>query len=188
VISSYSVFRSTTSGFTPSSSNLIASGLAGTSYSDTGLAASTTYYYKVEAVDTAGSSAASSQVSTKTLAPGCTVVPSAPGGLLGTAASASVINLSWTAEIAPVNCAISSYSVFRSTTSGFAPSSNNLIASGLTGTSYSDSGLAPSTTYYYKIEAFDAAGTSVASSQISVKTLAATSGGGGGGGGYYGDE
>jgi hypothetical protein len=106
-------------------------------------------------------------------------VPSAPSGLTGTAASSSVINLSWTADTAPANCTISGYNVFRSTTSAFAPSSSNQIASGVTATSYSSTGLSASTTYYYKIEAADAAGTSVSSSQASVETQASGNGGSG---------
>jgi hypothetical protein len=102
----------------------------------------------------------------------CTTVPSAPSGLSGTAASSSSINLSWTADTAPANCTISSYNVFRSTTSGFTPSSSNQIASGVTATSYSSTGLSASTTYYYKIEAVDAAGTSAASAQASATTPA----------------
>jgi hypothetical protein len=66
----YSVFRSTASGFTPSSANQIASGLSGTTFVDTGLIASTTYFYLVEAVDTFASSAASNQASATTLTPG----------------------------------------------------------------------------------------------------------------------
>jgi len=49
----YNVYRSTTSGFTLSSDNLIAQPTTN-SYSDTGLAAETTYYYRVSAVDKAG--------------------------------------------------------------------------------------------------------------------------------------
>jgi hypothetical protein len=109
----------------------------------------------------------------------CTTVPSAPSGLAGTAASSSSINLSWTADTAPANCTISSYNVFRSTTSGFTPSSSNQIASGVTATSYSSTGLSASTTYYYKIEAVDAAGTSAASSQASATTPASSGGGSG---------
>jgi hypothetical protein len=107
----------------------------------------------------------------------CAAVPSAPSGLTGTAASSSVINLSWTADTAPANCTISGYNVFGSATSGFTPSSSNQIASGVTGTSYSNTGLTASTTYYYKIEAVDSDGTSAASSQASATTSA--SGGGG---------
>ena len=106
----------------------------------------------------------------------CAAVPSAPSGVKGTAASSSVINVSWTADTAPANCTISSYNVFRSTTSGFTPSSSNQIASGVTGTSYSDSGLSPSTTYYYAVEAVDAEGASLPSAQASAATSAATGG------------
>jgi len=109
----------------------------------------------------------------------CTTVPSAPSGLTGTAASSSVINLSWTADTAPANCTISGYNVFRSTTSGFTSSSSNQIASGVTATSYSSTGLSASTTYYYKIEAADAAGTSASSSQASAETQPSGNGGSG---------
>ncbi len=100
----------------------------------------------------------------------CTNAPSAPSGLTGTVASSSAINLAWTADTAPANCTISSYNVYRSTTNGFTPSSSNQIASGVTATSYADSGLAASTTYYYAIEAVDAAGTSSPSSEAAETT------------------
>ena len=169
-ISSYSVYRSTTSGFTPGSGNLIASGVTGTTYSNTGLAASTTYYYVVEAADADGTSAASAQATATTEAASCTAVPSAPSGLTATAASSSAIGLSWTAVIPPANCAISGYSVYGSTTSGFTPGSGNLITSGLTTTSYSNTGLQASTTYYYVVEAVDADGASAASAQGNATT------------------
>jgi hypothetical protein len=176
---SYNVFRSTTSGFAPSSSNQIASSLPGTTYADTGLTASTTYYYVVEAVDAAGSSAPSPQASAETLGGSggsCTTVPSAPTGLTATASSSSAIGLSWTAVTPPANCTISAYNLYGSTTSGFTPSSSNLIGPGLTSTSYSNTGLAASTTYYYVVEAVDADGSSTASAQASAETSAASSG------------
>jgi hypothetical protein len=176
-IGSYSVFRSTTSGFTPSSSNQVGTVTSGTTFSNTGLTASTTYYFKVEAVDAAGSSAASAQASATTLAASsCTTIPSAPTGLTATVISSSGINLSWTAVTPPTNCTISSYSVFRSTTSGFTPSSSNQVGTVTGGTTFSDTGLAPSTTYYYKVEAVDAAGSSAASAQASATTLASSGG------------
>ena len=64
----YNVYRSTTAGFTPSGSNEIASGLTATSYSDTTAACATTYYYAVEAADSAGLSASSTQASATTAA------------------------------------------------------------------------------------------------------------------------
>ena len=172
-ISSYSVYGSMTSGFTPSSANLIASGVTTTTYTNTGLAASTTYYYKVEALDADGSSAASAQASAETQAASCSAVPSAPAGLTATASSSSAIGLSWTAVTPPANCTISSYSVYGSTTSGFTPSSANLIASGVTTTAYTNTGLAASTTHYYKVEAVDTDGSSAASTQASATTQAA---------------
>jgi hypothetical protein len=175
-ISSYNVFSSTTSGFTPSTSILIASGITGTSYSNTGLTPSTTHYYVVEAVDADGASAPSTQVSAETSAASCTTLPPAPTGLAATASSSSAIRLSWTATTPPANCTISSYSVYGSTTSGFTPSVSNLLANGVTSPSYSSSGLTASTQYYFVVEAVDADGVSPASAQVSATTQAATSG------------
>jgi Malectin domain/Fibronectin type III domain len=98
-------------------------------------------------------------------------VPSAPASLTAAATSSSQINLSWNA--AQASCPVS-YSVFSSTVNGFAPSASNQIASGLTTTSYSNTGLAASTTYYYLVEAVDSAGASAPSNQASATTSAAS--------------
>ncbi len=108
---------------------------------------------------------------------GCSAVPSAPSGLTAAAASSSQVNLSWMASTAGSGCSIT-YNVFRSTTSGFTPSSSNQIASGLTSTSFSNTGLTASTTYFYLVEGVDSAGSSGASNQASATT--SSSGGGGG--------
>ena len=87
---SYEIFRSTTSGFTPSSTAPIGTAQSAT-YTDTGLIAGTTYYYVVEATDTVGTSAPSSQASALIPATGTampdftlmvtpTAVSVAPGG------------------------------------------------------------------------------------------------------------
>ncbi len=107
----------------------------------------------------------------------CTTDPSAPTGLTATSGSSSAINLGWSAVTAPSNCTISAYKVFRSTTSGFTPSSSTQIASVSSGTAYSDTGLSASTTYYYLVEAVDAAGSSSASSQASAETGSTTGSG-----------
>jgi hypothetical protein len=52
-VDSYRVFRSTTSGFTPSAANRIATVSTGTTYADKGLATGT-FFYRVRAVDKAG--------------------------------------------------------------------------------------------------------------------------------------
>jgi fibronectin type 3 domain-containing protein len=159
-VTSYSVFRSTTSGFTPSSANEVAIDVLTTSYSDTGLSAGTTYYYLVEAVNNGASSGPSNQASVRTPTP-----PPAPTNLAATAASSSQINLSWTGS-----SGATSYSVFRSTTSGFTPSPSNQVASGVTSTSYSNTGLAANTTYYYYVKACDSDGCSGASNEASATT------------------
>ena len=81
-LSSYSVYGSTTSGFTPGTGNLLSSSVTGTNYSNTGLSASTTYYYKIEAVDSVGTSAASTQASatTQAVSSGTDVVAINSGG------------------------------------------------------------------------------------------------------------
>ncbi len=175
-IGSYSVYRGTASGFTPGPSTLIASALTGTTYSNTGLTASTTYYYVVEALDADGASSPSAQVSAKTSAASCSTLPSAPTGVTAAATSSNAISLNWTADTPPANCTISSYSVYGSTTNGFTPSSANLVTSAVTGTSYTNAGLSASTTYYYVIEAVDSDGNSTASAQASATTQPAASG------------
>jgi hypothetical protein len=161
-ISSYSIYGSTTSGFIPSPSTLLGSA-TGTTFSNTGLMASTTYYYVVEVVDAEGASGPSTQESGKTQGGGtsCSAVPSAPTNLTATASSSSAVGLSWTAVTPPANCTISSYSVYGSTTSGFTPGAGNLISNSVTGTTYTDTGLSASTTYHYLVEANDADSTSV---------------------------
>jgi hypothetical protein len=102
----------------------------------------------------------------------CSGVPSAPGGLNTQTVSASQINLNWTGSTAPSDCTVVTYSVFRSTTSGFTPSGVNQIASGLTTATYDDASAVCGTTYYYAVEAIDSAGASPASIQSSATTSA----------------
>ena len=110
-------------------------------------------------------------VATFTWTPGSTTTPAptAPSNRTATAASSNQINLSWTAS----STSGVTYSVYRGTTSGFTPSSGNLVASGITGTTYSNTGLAASTTYYYVVQAVNSAGSSPSSNQASATTSAA---------------
>lgn len=63
---SYNIYRGSVSGFSPSSSNLIASGVANATFTDTGLTFGTTYYYLVAAVNGAGTSSPSNEASATT--------------------------------------------------------------------------------------------------------------------------
>ncbi len=139
---------------------------SGTSFSVSGLSASTAYTFTVEATDSNGTSGASSPVNVTTLANNCTTVPGAPTGLAASGTTSSGTNLNWTADTAPANCTISSYTILQNGTS---------IGSA-SGTSFTVSGLSASTSYSFAVEATDAAGTSSASTVVNVTTL---SGGGG---------
>ena len=140
---------------------------AGTSYSNTGLTASTSYTYRVSAIDAAGNeSSQSSSATATTLAAADTTAPSIPSGLSASATSSSQINLSWTASTD--NVGVTGYKIYRSGT---------YIATS-TGTSYSNTGLTASTSYTYRVSAIDAAGNeSSQSSSVSATTQAATTGG-----------
>jgi chitodextrinase len=85
-----------------------------------------------------------------------TTPPSTPANVSATGVSASQINVSWSASTD--NVGVTGYRVFR----------NGGMAGTVTTLSYSDSGLAASTTYSYTVVAFDAAGNS------STPSLAAT--------------
>ena len=172
-VSSYSVYGGTTANPT----TLLATVTSGTTFTNTGLTASTIYYYAVKANDADGSSASALAQTTTEANTSCNAVPpTGPTTLSATAISSSVIDLSWPTGFANPPCTVTSYSVFRSTTSGFAPGTGTLIASGVTGTTYSDTGLAASTTYYYLVETLDSYGASAASPQAQQETQAGSSG------------
>jgi subtilisin-like proprotein convertase family protein len=78
---------------------------------------------------------------------GACVPPSPPTGVTATAASASQINVSWTAS-----AGATSYNILRSTTSGGPYTQVGTSAT----TSFADSGLSCNTTYYYVVQAVGA--------------------------------
>jgi hypothetical protein len=96
----------------------------------------------------------------------CPVAPNSPMKLTAMAVSPNQVNLAWAAS---TTTGIT-YNVFRSQEPGIRPTGGDQIASGLSGTSYSDTSANPSTTYYYDVEAFDNGGTSAASNYASVTT------------------
>ena len=140
----------------------------GTSYSDTGLSNSTSYTYRVQAVDGAGNlSGYSSVASTITL--NDTQPPSAPTALTGNSASNSQINLSWVASTD--NVGVTGYLIERCSGGGC---TNFAQVGTATATSYIDTGLTASTSYSYRVRATDAAGSlSAYSTMASAATSAA---------------
>ncbi len=94
--------------------------------------------------------------------PGDTTPPSTPTGLtVGTVTSSSVA-LSWTASTD--NVGVKGYNVFRDGVN---------VASNFSGTSYTDSGLAASTTHSYTVQATDQAGNASAQSNAVQATTSA---------------
>jgi fibronectin type 3 domain-containing protein len=148
---SYNIYRATTSG----GETLLVSGVTGTSYLNTGLTNGTTYYYKVKAVNSAGTSGFSNEASATPQA--ATSPPPAPAGLAATAGNGKV-TLSWNASTGAT-----SYNVYRSTTSG----GETLLASGDTSISYTDNAVTNGTTYYYEVKAVNSAGASGFSNEVS---------------------
>jgi chitodextrinase len=150
-VTGYRVFRN----------GLQAGTTAATSYTDTNLAASTTYSYTVAAFDAAGNVSMQSTAASATTFPLDTVPPSVPTNLSGTSPLPTQVNLSWSASTD--NVGVAGYRIYR----------NSAQVGTSTGTSYIDTGLAASTTYTYAIAAFDAAGNVSASSSPSAITTAA---------------
>ena len=159
---SYNIYRSTTSGTEVKIATNPAT-ITTTSYIDTGLTNGTTYYYKVTAVNSAGESGLSGEVSAKPVL----TVPAAPTNLTAAAGNTQVA-LSWSAATGAT-----SYNIYRSTTSGTEVKiATNPVT--ITTASYTDTGLTNGTRYYYKVTAVNSAGESGLSSEVSATPTAVT--------------
>jgi fibronectin type 3 domain-containing protein len=141
-ISSYHVYG----GTSPSSLTQLAV-TKSTTYTNTSLTPGTTYYYAVQAFDTANdSSAISTVVSATTLA-----LPTTPANVAAQGVSSSKIAVNWSPSSGALP--IQYYYVFR----GTSPSSLSQIGT-TSSTTYSDRSASSGTTYYYGIQAGDTAG------------------------------
>lgn len=142
---------------------LLVASVSTTSYSDTGLAANTTYSYTVTARDAAGNSSAASSASGTTLAEADTQAPTAPGSLTAQGVSESRIDLVWNAS--SDNVGVTAYDIRR----------DGVLIDSVSMTSYSDTGLVASTNYSYEVIARDAAGNLSSPATASATTDAAVS-------------
>ena len=106
---------------------------------------------------------------------GDTTAPSTPSNFSATASSSSAIGLAWSASTDTGGSGLAGYRVERCTGS----SCTNFAQIGTTAsTSYSDSGLSASTTYRYRVRAYDGAGNTSSYSSIASATTQAGGGGG----------
>jgi chitodextrinase len=153
-VTGYDVYRGTT----------LLTTVTGTTYTATGLTASTAYTFSVRAKDAAGNvSASSNTVNVTTLANTTdTTAPSTPT-LSASGTTQTSTNLSWTA--ATDNVGVTGYDIYRGTT----------LLTTVTGTTYTATGLTASTAYTFSVRAKDAAGNvSASSNTVNVTTLANT--------------
>src|SRR5271165_5711679 len=148
---SYNVKRSTTSG-----AEVTIATSATASYTDTAVTNGTPYYYEVSAVNSAGESANSGEVTATPVAP-----PTAPTGLTATPGNAQVA-LAWTASTGAT-----SYHVKRGTTSG-----GEVTIATATTNSYTDTTVTNGTPYYYVVTAVNAVGESGNSNEASATPVA----------------
>ncbi len=137
----YEMLRSSTSG---GPYQVVASGLGGTTFTDSALAELTSYHWVVRAINGAGPSEPSSETSATT---GSSHPPVAPTGLMAVAAAFDQIDLSWTASPGA-----ESYIVRRAESAG-GPFME--VAAGLSGTTFQDDRVDAGTTYYYRVSGFN---------------------------------
>lgn len=174
----YKVFRSTSSGGT--FSQVGPSYTTETTFTDSTVASSSTYYYKVQACNigltgpTDCSAQSSASAAATTSAAPDTTPPSVPTGLSVSNITANSLSLSWLASTDTGGGTVAGYNVFRSTTQN---GSYAQIGTLITGLTYTDTNLTSGATYWYKVRACDTASPSNCSSQsgvpVSGTTLAA---------------
>jgi hypothetical protein len=140
-------------------------GAGSTTYTNTGLAASTTYHYRVRAYNSAGSSAYSNTASATTQT--VTTIPASPSSLTATATSSSSIRLSWT----DASNNETGFKVERSTAATGPWSQVATTSAGVA--IYNNTGLTESTRYFYRVRATNGAGDSTASNAADATTAPA---------------
>src|SRR5205085_359088 len=127
-------------------------------FSDTGLTPQTSYSYSVTATDPSGNEGPASSATASTLAD--TTAPAPPPNVAATGATDTTISLSWGTPTDDVG--IHHYTVYRGTA----------FVGRVTGTSYTDTGLAPNASYSYAVTAWDAAGNESAASAVASASTA----------------
>lgn len=158
---SYNVYRAV--GSCPQGSyQQIATGIVGTSYSDTTVSGGTTYSYVVRAYDAVEDCESDQSNCDSETATGLCLLPpdfSGVDAVTNLQLQSCTLDVSWMP--ATSNCGLRGglvYNVYRDIISGFVPGAGNLIATCVAGTSYVDTDIDPLTTYYYVVRSEDSSG------------------------------
>jgi len=138
----------------------------GTGFANVGLTGATTYYYRVCAVNSAGTSPPSSIASATTMVVPPLTMPLAPSNLTVTAISKNKLRLTWTDNSSNE----SGFYVDRSTDGRTWSRLATLAANTAT---YTNGGVKRGTVYYYRVLAYNSSGTSAASN-IAAATVPAS--------------
>lgn len=136
-----------------------------TSYSNTGLSSSTTYYYKVQAANSIGSSAWSNLANATTAASG---PPAAPSSLTAKATGCNSIVLNWIDNSGNET----NFDLRRSTSQSGTYSTIATLSANTT--TYTNTGLTKGRKYYYKVRAKNSAGNSAYSNTASATASCTT--------------
>ncbi|HKU77455.1 MAG TPA: fibronectin type III domain-containing protein [Pyrinomonadaceae bacterium] len=136
-----------------------------TTYSATGLSASTTYFYRVASFNDAGNSQYSNTANATT-SPAPPAVPAAPSGLTATPVSRTQINLSW-ADNSGNETGFKIERCKNANCTNYA----EVAQVGANVTTFADTGLTKNTTYRYRVRAFNAGGNSGYSNAVSARTF-----------------
>jgi hypothetical protein len=153
--SSYKLDVSTVSNFSTFVPGYLGEEVIGTSTDVVGLADNTTYYYRVRAVNAEETQSVSSNTVSKL------ILPDAPVALASTSITSSGFTANWTAVtgVTSYRLDVSTSGEFTSFMTGY----NNLT---VTGTSKVVSGLTEVKTYYFRVRATNATGSSASSNVI----------------------
>ena len=135
-------------------------GANATNYTDSGLNATTTYFYRVRASNLGGSSIYSNAANATTLAE----PPPAPNGLLATAVSQTQIDLRWSDNSANEN----GFTIERKMANG---AFEQILTLGANINFFSDTGLVQGTEYFYRVRSYNANGFSNYSNEAGSVTL-----------------
>ena len=143
-------------------------GSTATTYAHTDLAPSTTYHYRVSAMNSVGTGPASNVAHATTGAPAMTV-PDSPTDLSAIASGSSQINLSWIAPSNTGGTTIIGYQIEVSFDAG--TNWSDLAANtGSAATTYIHTGLTPGMKCHYRVSAISAAGTGPVSNMANATT------------------